>query len=595
MLPKLKELPTRRQIVDAFRGYNHNHNTAEGEAYEMRNMTSDHYPLAASRAPRGLECSFHDIGGILMKEKLWIVRGSTLTDFDHVVDLGLTETTPDNPKRLIGMGAYIIVLPDRKYLNTADLSDYGDIDHTFRNASEVRVYPCRVDGEEITGEHISPEEPENPKDGTYWVNTSEYPNRLYQWSAVSEVWTKIQTSTVRIFALKIGEGFEVGDGITISGFDTSANHKTFPDGKELSEAQIKQLRELDGANVIVDRDRDWIVVSGIVDAHVELGGVITITRGMPEMDFVVEHKNRLWGCRYGLDAGGENVNILYASKLGDFKNWTCFQGVETDSYYAHVGSDGPFTGAISYGDAVIFSKENGLHLVYGDGPGSFQTQLISGPGVQKGSGESMVIVGGTVFYKGIKGVYAFDGSLPVSVGYCLGNEPYSGAVAGSHGGKYVISMLDGDQKPNLFCYDTDRRLWHREDELRVCAMVSGGGVLYMLGADGRVHTVGAAGEEVIEWCWQTGIIGAETPDRKRLMRLNVRAQMEIGGRMKISARYDSTGGWQHIGTVAMRTMRAEDTPVRVRRCDHLELRFEGSGGVRIRSITKVFEEGSDLR
>ena len=39
--PKLRELETSRQMVDAFRGYNHNLRISDGEFFDMKNMTSD--------------------------------------------------------------------------------------------------------------------------------------------------------------------------------------------------------------------------------------------------------------------------------------------------------------------------------------------------------------------------------------------------------------------------------------------------------------------------------------------------------------------------------------------------------------------------
>ena len=55
------------------------------------------------------------------------------------------------------------------------------------------------------------------------------------------------------------------------------------------------------------------------------------------------------------------VNELYACKLGDFKNWNCFLGISTDSYVASVGTDGPWTGAVTYLGNPIFFKETCLH------------------------------------------------------------------------------------------------------------------------------------------------------------------------------------------------------------------------------------------
>ncbi len=601
---EMAKLPVRgayRDIVDTFRGYNHNARPADGEAYEMENMCSDQAPLAAVRPRRGHVEDVPGYGGIIMKDKLWWVDEANegLSNGEYTFGLNLTPTA-GTPKTLISMGAYIIVLPDRKYLNTVDF-DWGYIDEVYNSEDHhdaVTINPCRANGEDYAGSHIGPTAPDDPEDRDVWVNTSEYPNQLYQWSAVAQVWTPVPVSTIRIGCLGLGEKFQVGDCVVFSGFGTQKNYTNLDTQEELNENQISQIKALDGPKVILECTRDWITVDGIVDARVVLGGFITVKRQMPEMDFVCEHKNRLWGCRYGLDASGAYVNTIYASKLGDFKNWQCYQGIETDSYYANVGSDGPFTGAISYGDMVVFAKENCLHLVYGDGPGSFQVQQVTAPGVQRGSGKSMAIVGGVLYYKGVRDVFAFDGSMPVSIGYSLGGVYYDDAVGGSYGAKYLISMWDREGWSHLFAWDTEKRLWHREDGLCVKGFASGGGETYMLTDFGEILTVGGTvgeKEKQVKWHWQSGVIGAEHPDRKRLQRINVRARMAIGSNMRILVRYDSQGGWILVGALNSRNLRAVDFPVKVRRCDHLELRFEGTGDAVIHSFTKQYTLGSDRR
>ena len=84
---------------------------------------------------------------------------------------------------------------------------------------------------------------------------------------------------------------------------------------------------------------------------------LRIRRTLPEMDFVCQCENRLWGCRYGR-SGDETVNEIYASALGDFKNFRQYLGLATDSWTAAVGSDGPWTGAVNYLGHPIFVKEN---------------------------------------------------------------------------------------------------------------------------------------------------------------------------------------------------------------------------------------------
>ena len=54
---KYPTLPTQqstRQMIDVFGGYNHNMRIGENEFFDMKNMTSDHYPILAPRTHRGI-------------------------------------------------------------------------------------------------------------------------------------------------------------------------------------------------------------------------------------------------------------------------------------------------------------------------------------------------------------------------------------------------------------------------------------------------------------------------------------------------------------------------------------------------------------
>ena len=111
---------------------------------------------------------------------------------------------------------------------------------------------------------------------------------------------------------------------------------------------------------------------------------VSIDRTVPDLDFICESNNRLWGCKYGIE-NGQVVNEIRASKLGDFRNWSCFMGISTDSYAASIGTDGAFTGAISQRGYPVFFKENAIHRVSGSSPSSFSIQTTNARGVQTGS------------------------------------------------------------------------------------------------------------------------------------------------------------------------------------------------------------------
>lgn len=594
---RLPSRPQYREIMDKFLGYDTRLSAAEGSFAEMQNLSSDKFPMLSPRTGRATALNIMGgTTGIIMKDELCFTCGAAFYHGDTRIDMGLS----DEPKQLVSMGAYVLIFPDRKYINTADHADRGDIDFTFHTGTEVRVYLCRPNGEEYTAEYVSDTEPEAPLDKSVWVNTSEYPNTLHQWSEAAKCWTSVTSTTVRILASGIGEHFSVGDGITLSGFSSEVNVRDFETDEPLTEKQLEQLGALDGANVILERDKDWIVVTGIVDAKAVLAGIITVSRKMPVMDFVVEHGNRLWGCRYGLDAGGEFVNILYASKLGDFRNWSVYQGIDTDSYFAHVGTDGPFTGAIAwgYGGCVLFFKEQGFHAVYGDGPGSFRVEYTACPGVQAGSGGSVAIVDGVVYYKSPTSVHAYSGGLPQDIGEAFGGISYHGGCGGSYKHKYYLSMADQDGVYHLFVWDTKCKLWHREDNTQVIGWADSGDNAWMLLSNGSRYSLngtGGAKELGVKWSVQTGLLGTEHPDRKRLTRINVRLRLGQCSRFALYIRYDSAGSWQRVAAATSARLRAYDFPVRVRRCDHMELRFEGQGDCEIYSIVKTYQVGSDRR
>ena len=577
--PKLRELETSRQMVDAFKGYNHNLRIGDGEFFDMRNMTSDYYPVLSPRAARGLYAQAEQPGGLIAKDSLCYVDGREFVMNEYRVNMGLSTAEEDCPKQLISMGAYVIILPDKKYINTMDLSDYGNIEATFTTSGNVSISLCKVDGSAYNPAYVQANAPEKAENMALWIDTSSTPHTLKQWNESSSTWVDIATTYVKISARGIGASFSQYDGINISGL---SKVEDAPD-----------LAALDGAATVWDKGDDYIVVVGILDAARTISDPITVSRKMPSMDFVIEAKNRLWGCRYGVANNGEVVNEIYCSKLGDFKNWNSFMGISTDSWVGSVGTDGPFTGAITYLGYPLFFKENVLHKVFISDVGAHGIQDTACRGVQKGSHRSLAIVNETLYYKARSGICAYDGSLPVEASYPLGNESYSDAVGGAHSNKYYISMKDAAGTWNLFVYDASKGMWHKEDNLKVDAFCSCRGEMYAISGN-QIITMQGSAEKTVKWMAQTGPIGTDSPDMKYISKLTIRMSMELGTRVRFLVQYDSIGGWDHICTLTGKNLRSFSVPIQPRRCDHFRLRIEGEGEARIYSITKTIEQGSDI-
>lgn len=592
--PTLTANPASREMVDTFLGYDHNLRIGEGEFFDMKNMTSDHYPILSPRGKRGVYAKPENPQGMIGKDALCYVDGAEFVMGEYRVDLGLSTQAVDCPKTLVSMGAYVIILPDKKYINTADIMEYGSIEAEVTTQAEVTFTLCRADGTSYGEQYSQATEPTDPSNMTLWVDTSTTPNSLKQWSESSGTWISIATTYVKIQSAGIGRGFDQYDGIEITGLKGMILHDNTT-GEEIEDTT--QLAALEGSAIIWDKADDYIVVAGILDRVRSITDPVTISRKMPVMDYVIESKNRLWGCRYGLNSKGEFVNELYASKLGSFKNWSCYMSVSTDSYAVSMGTDGPFTGAVTYQGMPVFFKENCLHKVYGDYPSNFQVQDTACSGVQQGCHRSLAIVNNVLYYLARKGVCAYDGSLPVEVSSAFGGARYSGGVAAACGDKYYISMCGPDGAWNVFVYDTAKEMWHREDALRAEAFCACKDELYCIDYDSKqiITMLGGGGEweEKVDWMVQTGELGLSSPDMKYISRLVLRLCLSKGSSLTVYAQYDMEEDWHPLFTIHGTDLRSFSLPVRPRRCDFLRLRMEGRGEAKIYSITKTIEQGSD--
>lgn len=576
-LPNMNEISRSEELTQSFPGLDRNLRGADGSMSDMKNLTSDHYPLLAAREKRTMLDVLVKPNGLLAKDKLvWVDNrnlyygGEDLTD--HLIDVGVHLT--DSEKQLVSMGAYVVILPDKVYINTQDYDDCGKIEADWTNTAKATVSLCMEDGTtyNYTAGGTAPESPTN---GQYWLDTSGETDAMKVWNESTGGWVSVETVYCKISCTGIGAQFQDNDGVTVSGVEA-----------------------IEGSRIVQHVTQDSMVFIGLVPQTVTVeAGKLHITRKMPEMDYVVECQNRLWGCFYGVK-GGQTINEIYCCALGDFKNWERYAGISTDSYRASVGTDGKWTGAITYLGYPLFWKENHLHKVYVDEGGAHQIQDTACRGVQEGCGRSLQVVNDRLYFKSRGGVCVYDGSLPENTGYSLGNELFSEAVGGSLRGKYYLSMR-GETGWNLFVYDTKNGIWVKEDDTHALAMATLRDELYILDAETK-QFFGASGraegekEKTVQWSATTNIIGYSDAGQKYVSRFAVRLRLEDGATAQFSIEYDSNGIWLPCGSIVGNRIKSAILPVKPRRCDHFRIRATGFGTMQIYSISKIYEKGSDV-
>lgn len=592
-LPYMQPFRQYHEMQQEFMGLNRALRADPRQWRETTNVSPREFPGFSPREPRGLVKQLNAPAGILSRDALCHVDGATLYINDLPVT-GLVLLTGEEhvPKQMVSMGAFIIIMPDKKYVNTADLSDYGSIESEYTYTGNVILTPARVDGSDIPMEGIivGVEPPQYPINGDYWIDTTKDIHVLKQYSAESDTWALIPSTYTKIALPGVGAYFEKQDGVEIAGLNFAGTDPNL----------LKQIPQLNGTKVVNAKHDGYIIVTGLLSqVHMLTDVTVTVKRVMPEMDFLTESENRLWGCKYGV-VDGKTVNELYACALGDFKNWKRYMGVSTDSYAASVGSDGKFTGAVTYQGYPLFFKETCIHKVYGNTPASYRIETYDCRGVQEGSHRSLQIVNELLYYKGRTDVLVYDGSDPAGISDHLGGQTFRHAVAGAYKHSYFISMKDHQGVSHLYLYDTRLRMWFRHDNTDAMGFAQVDDDLYYIDTNTKqlISLYGKSGtvESPVEWEAVTGIIGYEQRDHKYITRINIRALVPADGELNVYFRYESVGDWLLAGSVTGAGMvRSAMLPIRPRRCDHFEMKLAGAGDVRIFSIAKILEIGSDGR
>lgn len=576
--PYLQQRGRNRSITTDFRGLNLSQGIGDGEWAWMQNMDTREYPAVARRQKRVHVATLNKPNGLCATDRLCFVDGVKF--YYNGFYYGDVE---DSEKTLVPMGAKIAIFPDKKLFDTTTLS-FTDMEQKNVSSGTVSVTLAKGDGTPY-GEYTEGDTaPENPENGQLWLDTSGDAPVMKTWSEAQGLWVAEATTYVLVSATGLGQGLKALDGVTVSGLEEAG---------------------LNGDWILTDAGPDYILFTGILQKALTQTGEVRVERTCPEMDFVVEKDNRLWGC-------SSADHEIYCCKLGDPTNWRAYQGVATDSYAVTVGTPGPFTGAAVSGSAVIFFKENCLHRVYGTQPSNFTVYVDNLRGVQQGCHKSAVRVNEYLYYKSVFDVCVYADSEVAGISAALGTESYKNAVAGVCGSRLYLSMEDQEGAWQLLVYDTAAGVWTREDGTHALGFASCLTETFMLRADGELYallpgeynkdffmvgsdyTVYAQEEtdEEVSWELRTGEILRELPDHKYIGKIQLYLELDPGARAEVALRRDG-GAWEKVQELSGGDQRRCTLPIYPRRCDRMEIRLTGVGHARLVNWSKYVGYGSE--
>lgn len=452
-----------------FGGINRTNGTPLGYWKELCNMDMSEYPALKTCEPFCYEGLPEGITGYVYRGDKLIY---TVSDGIYIDGVKTPLTLSAGKKQLVIMGAYAVVFPDCAKINITDTTDIvyqpnfsvtGTLTEAntnmFANIHKLLYINIPSDSEDLS----------KIKEGT---------------SGIVSYSKNGKAMSLKVCVEKISddESYTAG-GCTSVIFETKNN---FPDTTYFytERCYITANRPYTGFSDAVFKsigygdtsaDNGACADDGTGDTEEDIVTEEAIGVSIPDLDFIAEYNNRLWGC-------SSKNHEIYCSKLAEPLEWNSFAGISTDSWAATVGTQGDFTGVAVYNGSILFFKENCVHIVYGSKPSNFSISTVHLRGVQKGSDKSLCISDGLLYYKAPEGIFCFNGSSAYRIDEALGDDITETAV-GTADDRYII-MLTGD---TAYYFDKRKKAWYTRTLSGAVSAHSIDGKLYAVTKSGDVY------------------------------------------------------------------------------------------------------------
>ena len=617
----LNILQNGRQMLRAFGGVNETYGCSEAELSSSLNFSARGYPALQTRAVRKKVRAVKDVNGMYHLNGLLVCRGTTLeyTPDDSETREGavvLEHALTNDRKALTGMGTKVLIWPDKKAFDTetGELSELGAVWEI--GEAGMTVTPCDTEGKTYTPGSVGETEPEAPEDGQLFLKGDpETPygmdSMLLKYSTKNKKWQEIMLQSLRIHCPGLGAAMKENDTVTLSGvpqrvcdalakgLNGEISISTL-DGDDIITALAlpKKSDRYYGSWTVLRSGTAWQSLDGKATENEAADAPVKAERRVPDLDFVTEQGNRVWGCN-------RKENSIYACALGDPTNWYSYRGIASDSYAVSVGSDGAFTGAASCLSYILFFKENCIHKLYGSKPSDYQMSSVRCRGVAAKAAGSLCVIAETLYYLSPDGVMAWSGSLPAKVSGALDTGKLTAAdwaMGGQRDARYYLYLhrrADGDGSGRLLVYDTEKGLWHEESPAGT-EMVSTGQQLYLwdgsaLWAAGSDRETEGEEEANLRFEAVTGDIGMSMPDDKYISRVTLRLDALAHTVVTVAVSYDG-GAWETVGSCAVtQEHQRVNLPFVPRRHDLMRLKFSGTGQMTLRSMAFTAADAAGAR
>ena len=516
------------------------------------------------REKRGRIRAFSDVGGIYADDTLAYVDCQRLY-YGGMEISGITLSPGE--KKILKIGRFLLVFPDKVYVDLEDQSKCGQMSLTL-SIPNLRMYPVNKNKTEIKINEVS-EFPEDPVNSTYYAIKQSDGSVVIK-RFLNNAW-QVCTPLVKMDSSKLINMVNVGDTVSI---DTLQNYI----------GEYAKVLSVDGGSIIVE---------GYINES-RMFYTSTLTRYVPDFDFVTVSGNRLCGVRRGVDQSGRMVSKIYASAVGEPFNFIVGRG----GCEADVDVSGAFTGVCDYlGSPLAFSESELIETRIKNG--SMIYTKVKGYGVERGAHESVASANGTVYYKTKSGICVYDGSYPEKILELSGSPLMTDmpAPAVYLNGKYRIKITDPSGSSRIYVYDEESDSFVTEDDPGVLWFACRGQCIYAACEAGGEQSLMMLNYESAnaldrEYCSDKGFpimesdiawrlvgerVGQDSFGAVHPIRAVLRLEKPSGARVSIGVIYNAENRAEGVVSIDKESFGAVTVPISLRKCDHFRLSVEGLG------------------
>lgn len=309
----------------------------------------------------------------------------------------------------------------------------------------------------------------------------------------------------------------------------------------------------------------------------------------PTLNDVMVYADRMVGCRR---------NQIRACAYDDLSNWDYTEKGEDPTilaYYSKHELKSEFTACTTYKNHAVFFNADEMFELFGKDATQFNLVKVADVGCV--NRKAICEVDGELYFVSKEGVMKYSGSVPVLISDELCNIPKSAEASLSGAGRTLYVKFDGERESSLYSYNTETRLWTREDDICAVDLASYEGYTY-IATENEIYKCDvdickdSENNDGANFPWQFTLQENHNycPLKKRSARLDFYLNQPFSNRISVYASYDG-GEFKLINNALNKKKGVVSVLMNPRVYDSIKIKICGKGQADIHYLSHTFSLG----